>query len=91
MVEPGWGKIERPIEQKLSGCGFEEIFATDDLRDFHRGIVNNHRQLIRRNVIVAPHNKIAEIFAGDELLGTAVGIGKGNDFAIRDQEAPVDL
>ena len=91
MVESGWGKIERPIEQKLSSCGFKEVFATDDLRDFHCGIVNNHRQLIRRSVIMAPHNKIAEIFAGDELLGAAVGINKGHDFAIRDEEAPVDL
>lgn len=38
---------------------------------------------------MTPHHKITEILPGDELLGTAVKIGEGDDFAIRHPEPPV--
>jgi hypothetical protein len=89
MIKARNSEAEGSVEQDLPGRGFKEIFATDNLRDPHRGIVHDDGELIRRGVVVPPDDEIAEVPAGDELLRAAVRVHEGNCFAVGDEEAPV--
>src|SRR5437867_3525366 len=61
MIKRGSFQSQRPIEQELAGGGLEQVFASHDLRDLHRGVVHNNRKLIRGKLIMAPHHKVSEI------------------------------
>ena len=74
MIESRWNQAKSSIQKNLSGGGFEEILAANDFGNLHCGIVNHDGELIRRDLIVSPDDKIAEVFAGDELLWTKIGV-----------------
>lgn len=52
-------------------------------------IIHHTGQLIRRDAIVPPDNKIAEVFTGDEALKAARAVDKRNFFAIGNAKAPI--
>ena len=86
MIKERRRKPERTVEQQLPGSGLEQVFAANDFCDLHRGIVGHYRQVISRNIIVPPDDKIAEIGSSSELLRAATAIHKRDDFAIRHTE-----
>ncbi|MDB6021034.1 MAG: hypothetical protein JWQ04_891 [Pedosphaera sp.] len=88
MIKCRWSKFQRAIKQDLPSCGQQQIRAAHDFGDFHCGVIHHHRQLIRRDAIVSPYNKIAKIFSGDKLLRAEVTIGERNGLAVGNPEAP---
>src|SRR5437899_893201 len=90
MVKVRRPKTQGTIKQELAGGGREQILATHNLRDFHRRVVNHHRELISRNVVVPPNHKIAKILTGYEALRAAAAIHEADILAIRNVESPVD-
>src|SRR6185295_17504252 len=46
--------------------------------------------MVRRDPVVPPDNKVAEVLAGDELLGPFMPVEEGNGSAVRNTETPVD-
>jgi len=73
----------------LSRRGYEEVLSANDFSNLHGRIIDNHRKLIRRYVIVTPDDEIAEVFASDKLLRAIVAIVEGNLFSIGNAEAPI--
>ena len=76
MVEGGRGQGKRTEEQELAGGGEQEVRAANDFGDLHGGIVHDDGELIRGNVVMTPDDEIAEVFAGDELLGAEISVGE---------------
>src|SRR5262245_51674110 len=77
------------IEEQLTRGGFQQILSANNLGDAHCGVVNHHRELVSRNFVVTPNNKIAKILSCDELLRAIIAILEGNCIAIRHPEAPI--
>ncbi len=88
MKKPWCFQSERPIKQKLPRRRKQQIFAPHHLGNFHGRIVHHTGQLIGRNVIVPPHDKIPEIFSGNERFLAKILISKCHRFAIGRTEAP---
>ena len=79
---------ERAIQQDLPRGAHEQIRPTHDFRDLHLRIIHHARELISRNVIIAPDHEVAEIFARDKSLFAEIFIMKGDAFTIRNAETP---
>src|SRR5277367_1206557 len=79
---------ESAIEQELPGGGKQQVFAAHDLGDLHRRVVHHHGQLISRNAIVPPHDKIAKVPSSDKTLRAEMAVGEGDAFGLRNAEAP---
>ncbi len=77
------------VQEQLPGCRFQQICAAHDLSDFHFGIVDHHRQLIRRNVIAPPNHEIAEIAASEVKLLAEVKVGETDFLTIGHPKPPV--
>lgn len=90
MKELRHGFVQSAIEQELPGGGLQEVLAPDNLSDLHRAVIGNHRQLIGRDVVMAPNHEISKISSRDEFLGTVAPIVEANSFSIRDAKTPVD-
>ena len=88
MVKRRRWKTERPVKEQLSGGRDQKVLAPDDLGDVHGRVIHHHRQLISRNVIVAPENEIPKVPAGDQMLRAHCHIGEFDGFAVRNPEAP---
>jgi hypothetical protein len=65
-VVPGRGReAESLIEQKLACGRKQQVGAADHLGDLHGRVIHHHSKLIRRHVVAPPHQKVAEVSAGD--------------------------
>jgi hypothetical protein len=73
----------------LPCCGFEQIGSPNDFRDFHLGIVNDYRQMIRRYVITTPNDEVSQIPSGDKSLKSPVDVVEGNCFSIGNSKSPI--
>ena len=82
-------QTQRPIKQQLPRRARQQIRAAHDLGDLHRRVVNNAGELIRRNIIVPPHHKIAKVLSGHEFLFAVISIGEGNGLAVRNAKTPI--
>ena len=58
--EPGRRERERAVEQELSGGRGEEIVAAHDVRDLHRRVVDDDRELVRRDPVGAGDDEVAD-------------------------------
>ena len=68
MIELRGKQPQGSIEKDLASSGLEQVFATDDFRDGHGGIIHDDSELIGGQIIVTPNDEISEIASGDELL-----------------------
>ena len=66
MVEGGRSQGKRTVEQKLAGSGEQQISAANDFADLHGGIIDNNGELIRRNIVMTPNDKVSEVATGDK-------------------------
>ena len=82
---------KRPIKQKLSRRGDEQIRAPHHLRDLHRMIVNHTGQLVGGQIIVPPQNEIAEIAPATVFLWTETTINAINALPVRNTKPPAKL
>src|SRR5256885_10353744 len=65
-MRPRWDReSERLIGQDLPRRAFQQVASADDLRDLHRVVINYTRQLISRNIVAPPDQKIREVFSAD--------------------------
>ncbi|PYY01283.1 MAG: hypothetical protein DMG63_03730 [Acidobacteria bacterium] len=78
------------VNQHLPGRGLQQIRASNNLSDFHRSIIDNDGQLICRNIVAPPDQKITEVFSGDVLLRTKIYILEDNLLTLRHAEPPID-
>ncbi len=69
--------------------GFEQINSPNDFRDLHVGIVHNHRQLVRRDIIPPPDDEVSKIPSCDEPLRSQVDVIEGNCLSIRNLKSPI--
>ncbi len=80
---------ERPVEEQLARCGFEQVFSPDNFGYFHGGIVEDDSKLVGGNSVMAPDDKIAKVTPGYKLLRTTTAIDEADDLAVRDLKSPV--
>lgn len=81
---------KRAVDQKLAGSARQQVCSAHDFRYLRRCVVNNHRELISRNVIMPPDDEVTKILSSYKLLLTLVTVHKGNYFPIRNPKTPVD-
>ena len=67
---------QRADQQQLSRGALEQVCTADDFSNLHGRIVHNHGQLISRDVIATPEQKVGEVASGDELLLAEVSVVK---------------
>src|ERR1043166_7183064 len=75
-------------EQQLSCGALEQVCAADDFSDLHRGIVDNHGELIGGDIVATPEQEVGKVAPGDELLPPEITVFERNNFALRDFQAP---
>ncbi len=80
---------QRPKQQNLPRRGLQQIRPAHNFRNFHRRIIHHNRQLIGRNIIPPPNNKISKIAPCDQPLRPQMQIRKTNLLAIRHAKPPV--
>ena|SRR5436190_1689536 len=76
MAKLWWSQAKRAVEQQLAGGGFEEVFATHDFGDLHRGVINDYCELVSRDAVVPPNYEITEICSRHELLSPVMAVHK---------------
>ncbi len=91
-VEPGGdGITEGAIEQNLAGSGFEQVGAADDFGDAHGVVIDDAGELVAGQAVAPPDDEVAEVNAAGEGLRAEVLVVEGDDFAVRNAEAPVEV
>jgi hypothetical protein len=80
---------EGSIEKNLASSRFQEILPPDNLSDLHGMIVGHDRQLIGRDIVTTPNDKISEIHSCGKRLFSLANIMKTNVFSVRNPEPPV--
>ena len=88
MIKRRRRPTERAIQQQLPRRAHQQIRATHDFRDLHRGIIHHARELIRRHVIRAPHHEIPKIPSRNKLLRTEISVHETYRFAVRHAKPP---
>ena len=79
---------KRAIKQKLPRRADEQIRATHHLGDLHRRVIRNTRELIGRNIVMPPDDKIAKIFSSHEFLCSIISVRERNRLAVGNAETP---
>ncbi len=87
VKELGRRQPERAIKQELPRRAREQIRAANDFRDSHRRIIHHASQLISRNIIMPPHDKIPKILPGHKFLFAEIFIMKRNHSTVGNAEA----
>src|ERR1700733_16232509 len=83
------GKAQCAVEQNLACGGLEQIGASNDFGDMHRGVIDYAGELITRHPIPAPDDEVSEIAAGNESLRAEVEIVELDRFAVVYANPPV--
>ena len=84
-MEEGWGRqLQRAVEEELAGGGEQQIGSAHNLRDAHGRVVRHDRELIGRNIVVAPDDEVAEVASSDECLWAEVAVDEGDGLAVGD-------
>jgi len=86
----GWSPAEGAIEQQLPRGGKEEIGAADDFGDLHFMVIDHHGELVGGEIVVTPHDEIAEVCAGRELLVSEVSVDEADGFTVGNTKTPTD-
>ena len=82
-------QTQRPIQKKLPRRRLQQIRPTHDLRDPHRRIVDDDRQLIGRHIVAAPHNEVPKIPPRNHPLLLQPQIRKANLLPLRHPKPPI--
>ena len=80
---------ERPKQKNLPRSRLQQIRPAHDFGDAHRGIVNDHSQLVGGHIVAPPNNKIPKIAPRDKPLRSEMQIVKTNLLAIRHAKPPI--
>ena len=83
-----WRQAERAVKQDLPRRADQQISPAHNLGDAHRRVIHHTGQLIRRDFIATPQDKISKILSGRELLLSIISVHERNRFAVRDAETP---
>ena len=74
----GWGgSAEHTVEQELSWCGEEDIFAADDLGNAHTDIVDDHGELVGPHAVGAAQGEVAAAAFQGNMLGAEDEVVEG--------------
>ena len=84
-------QTKRAIKQNLPRRAHEQIRTAHGFGNLHRRIIHDARELIRRNVVMPPNDKIAKIFSGGEFLFATISVRERNRFAVRNAKAPTEF
>src|ERR1700719_2989681 len=82
-------QTQRPIQKKLPRRRLQQIRPTHDLRDPHRRIVDDDRQLIGRHIVAPPHNEVPKIPPRNHPLLLQPQIRKANLLPLRHPKPPI--
>ncbi len=82
-------EAQRPKQQKLTRCRFQQIGPAHNFRDAHAGIVDHHRQLISRHIVAPPNDEVAEVPTRHKSLRPEMPVVKTNLLAIRNPKPPI--
>lgn len=89
VIELRNGKSQGAVQQNLTRRRPQQISPAHDFCDLHGQIIHHHRQLISRNVIPSPYQKIAEIPACNHPLRPKLQIVEADLLAIRYSKPPI--
>jgi hypothetical protein len=89
MKKCRWFQIQRPVKQDLPRRAHQQVFTAYHLGDLHGRVVEYTGELIRRNVVMPPDDKITKMPAGDELLWPKIPVGERNNFTVRNAKTPI--
>jgi len=83
--------LQRAHQQELPRRRLQQIRAPHDFRDSHRRVVNHNRELVSRNIVAAPDEKISEIeiLSRDVALPAKIQIRKLDRLTVQDPKPPV--
>lgn len=88
MKEPRNRPLQRTVEQDLPGGAHQQVRAANNLRNFHRRVINHTSQLVRRNIVVPPDYEIAKIGPGFKRLHATTSIVKRNILPVGHPKSP---
>ena len=81
-IAPG---SDRPIG--AHGCGVEQVDASDDRRYPLVGVVDNDRQVVRREIVTPPNHIVARSLGERRLERTLEPVDETNDALIGDPDS----
>jgi hypothetical protein len=53
-------QAQQLLEQHLPGRGLQQVLASDDLLDPRIRVVDHHRQVVRRHVVLPPQHEVVD-------------------------------
>src|SRR5947209_8315017 len=89
MVKIGSLQAQSAVNQQLPRRGLQQVSSAHHLGYFHCAVVYDHRQLISRNIISAPDDKIPEVAASNISLKPEMLIIKPDFLVIRHSKTPI--
>ena len=89
MVKIWRRQLERAIEKQLTKSGAKQVRAAHDFGDLHGGVIDHNGELVGRNVVLPPDDKVAKFDSGNGPLQPRAPVEKLHCFAIRNAEPPV--
>jgi hypothetical protein len=70
VVERRRRQVQRTINQQLPEGGKQQILSTNNFCYLHGRIVNDHSELISRQIVSPPDDEVTKVFSRDRVLGT---------------------
>lgn len=89
MTELRRPEFERAVKKKLPESRAQQIRSGNHFGDFHLGVIDHDGELIGRNVVLSPDDKIAKLDFSYGSLRPGALIVKLQCFAFRNTETPV--
>ena len=89
MIVVGNLAAESAEQEDLPRSRFQKVSPADDFRDLHRGVIDNDRQLVGRNIVTPPHDEVAEVAPGYKVLRPKMKIGERNFCTVWNPKSPV--
>ena len=79
MGEHRLGMAQRPEQQDVLGRVGEVVLAADDVGDLHRGVVDDHGEVVERRAVGADDHEVAAEGGGVDLDAAADEVVEGDD------------
>src|SRR5215471_20608064 len=89
VIEVRSRKPERSVKKNLPCSGRQEVRTPHDFGNPHSRIVDDHGQLVSRNIIAPPNDEVSKITPSDQALWAEMHIGEANPLAVGHSKPPI--